>query len=149
MFSASTDESLQIMNDPQFDPRRLAILQGEGPAAPEEQSGGDAWIMSYEPEKIVIGAESELNSLLMLTDANYPGWKATIDGVSTSIYEADILFRGVFVPAGEHIVEFTFEPGSFSTGWMISLAGIALWILLAMAAFWPNQLPWDSDVQRG
>ncbi len=148
-YSASTMESLDIMKDPQFDPRHLAILQGDGPAATGEGSGGEVRLISYEPEKVVIGAESEIDSLLMLTDASYPGWKATIDGRPTSIYEADILFRGVFLPAGEHVVEFTFEPESFTTGWMISLAGLALWILLAAAAFWPNQLPWESAVRSG
>jgi hypothetical protein len=148
IFSASTMESLAIMKDPRFDPRRLAVLQGDGPMATGERGDGEVSIISHEPEKIVIGAESEINSLLMLTDANYPGWTATIDGMPTSIYEADILFRGVFLPAGEHIVEFTFKPATFSAGWMISFAGLAVWILLATAAFWPNQLPWDSSAQH-
>jgi len=148
IFSASTMESLAIMKDPRFDPRRLAILQGDGLTATGERGGGETWIISHEPEKIVIGAESGINSLLMLTDANYPGWKATIDGVPATIYEADILFRGVFLPAGEHIVEFTFEPETFTAGWMMSLAGLAFWVLLAALAFWPNQLPWDSAVER-
>lgn len=145
-YSGSTNETIEIMGDPHFDPRRLAILQGEGPKVSAEKGVGEARIITYEPERVVIGVESDQDSLLILTDSHYPGWKATIDGTSTSIYEADILFRGVVIPAGEHIVEFTFEPETYMIGRIISLAGLCLWLILVLAAFWPKQLPWESTI---
>jgi uncharacterized membrane protein YfhO len=50
----------------------------------------------------------------VLHDLDYPGWVADIDGKSTPIIRADILFRAADVPAGKHHVTFRFAP--FSIG---------------------------------
>ncbi len=138
-YSESTDEALEIMADPHFEPRYLAILHGQGPKVSLGKDVGEATIIAYEPERVVISVEGDQDSLLMLTDAQYPGWKATIDGRPTTIYEADILFRGVLIPAGEHRVEFTFEPETYTNGRIISLAGLSLWLVLVLVAFWPKK----------
>ena len=39
-----------------------------------------------------------------------PGWQAWVDGQETPIVTANIVWRGVAVPAGEHTVEFRFNP---------------------------------------
>ena len=65
-------------------------------------------------------------ALLVLSDAYYPGWQATVDGIDTPIYAANFLFRGVFVPPGEHQVTFVYRPQSWRRGLWISLAGLAL-----------------------
>lgn len=51
----------------------------------------------------------------------YPGWKAYIDGKRTEVYEVNGIIQGVFVPAGNHTVEFHFEPAIFYLGTIISL----------------------------
>lgn len=74
----------------------------EGPPGIHEQ----AVITSYEPNKIVITAETDKPRLLVLTDIYYPDWKAYVNGVETKIYEVDLALRGVVVPAGQLTVEF-------------------------------------------
>ena len=50
-------------------------------------------------------------ALLVLTDWDYPGWKATVDGQPARIYSADYVFRGVPVPAGAVVInEIMFNP---------------------------------------
>ena len=48
--------------------------------------------------------------MLALHDTWYPGWVAEIDGVWAPILRADVLFRGLELPAGRHRVVFRFEP---------------------------------------
>ena len=43
-------------------------------------SGGEAQIVSYEPERVEIEATSRGPGLLVLSDLHYPGWKAEVDG---------------------------------------------------------------------
>jgi hypothetical protein len=61
-------------------------------------------------------------ALLVLTDAYYPGWRAWVDGRPAAIYPTNILFRGVFVGAGGHVVEFRYQPASFWVGAALSIA---------------------------
>jgi uncharacterized membrane protein YfhO len=69
-------------------------------------------------------------SLLILTDSIYPGWRATIDGADVEIYQTDVNFRGVMVPEGEHIVNFSYEPRSQKLGIIFSIFGLLCLIVL-------------------
>ena len=88
--------------------------------------------MSYEPERVVIETDGAGDGWLVLTDAWYPGWRATVDGAPVEITRADVLFRAVPIPAGRHRVEFAYVPISFRIGAGISLVTlvgcvVALW----------------------
>ncbi len=64
------------------------------------------------------------NSLLVLSDTYYPGWKAFVDGKETKIYRADYAFRAIPLNAGTHQVEFVYDPISFKLGAGVTLLGI-------------------------
>ena len=114
------------MKDPAFRPENEVILASAGLEVPSPQdSGGDeVEILSYEPERVVISANLAEEGYLVLTDAHYPGWRALIDGLETPIYRADILFRAVYLPAGQHKVEFIYDSPSFKLGAAISLTAL-------------------------
>ena len=38
-----------------------------------------------------------------------PGWRASVDGREAEMYRANYAWRAVFVPAGEHVVEFNYR----------------------------------------
>ena len=63
--------------------------------------------------------------LLVLSDLEYPGWKAEVDGEEADIERVDYLMRGVRVPAGESTVTFSYRPLSFTVGWVVSLLALA------------------------
>lgn len=131
-----TTASVNAMSNPDFDPSRTAILVGDG-HEPGLEGDGEVTINEYSPEQVVIYSESDQSGLLLLSDAYYPGWQATIDGKKVPIYQADALFRGVFVPAGQHEIIFRFQPGSFRIGLVISLLSTVL--ILGLAVWlWPT-----------
>jgi hypothetical protein len=84
-----------------------------GYAVAAESSAGRARIVSWRGDRIEIDAESELGGMLALHETYYPGWIAEIDDRQVPILRADVLFRGVEVPAGRHHVVFRFAPFSF------------------------------------
>ena len=63
------------------------------------------------------------------------GWNAYIDGVTTKIYQVDYVLRGLEIPAGEHTIEFKFEPSVIKTGSTISLISYGLLLLLPIGWF--------------
>ena len=90
-------------------------------------------IVNFEENKIKIQTNSDHDGILVLTDIFYPGWTATIDGNPTEIFKANGLVRSVFVPSGEHFIEFEYMPYSFTLGLIISL--ITLIILVGSYTF--------------
>ena len=64
----------------------------------------------------------------MLTDKYDGDWDVTVDGQPATLLRCNFLMRGVQVPAGQHAVEFRFQPST--TGLYVSLAAIGIGILL-------------------
>jgi uncharacterized membrane protein YfhO len=61
-----------------------------------------------------------------VTDAWYPGWRATVDGRPAEVERAYGLFRSVSLEAGQHLVQFRYAPRSLQIGALLSLAGVAM-----------------------
>lgn len=115
-------------------PPPLTPQQREGLAtAPRSAAPARVEVASYQPEQVVVATASEMPGFLILSDAYYPGWRARLDGVETPLLEADGMFRAVYLPAGEHRVEFRYQPQSFDRGWKVSLysLGAAAGLVLA------------------
>jgi hypothetical protein len=73
--------------------------------------------------------------LLVISDAWHPGWRAAIDGVEAPIHRANYMFRGVFVPAGEHTVRFDYWPPRLGWYCAASILGLlAIGALLVIPA---------------
>jgi hypothetical protein len=83
-------------------------------------ANGQVNITSYSNNRVRLDVSADRDGLLVLHDLYYPGWEATIDGIRAQVVKANILFRGVEVPAGSHIVEFRFRP--FSAGNLMAAA---------------------------
>ena len=128
------DAALAATSDAAFEPSRVAVTEHEVPGIETGAGGGDAGtarLEHYGGERVVARAEAKRRSLLVLTDVQYPGWKAKVDGKDVPIERVDYLLRGVVVPAGAHEVEFFYEPASWRIGWIVS--GLALLTLIGVA----------------
>jgi hypothetical protein len=142
--AANDDEAIRMMQDTQFDPSQSVVLIGDQGAGGRGQGAGNgdqgsgirdqanspAHLVAYEPEHITIDVTAQQDAYLVLTDAYYPGWSATIDGQPAAIERADIAFRVVKVPAGQHRVEMRYEPQSFRVGLLISIGAWAMVLLV-------------------
>ncbi len=136
--SVDTDEwSLEHLLRRGFDPRRQVLLERDeraGPPAPSAVSPlvrAHAAIESYTPNEVVVRASTTGHGHLVLSDAFYPGWRASLDGSEAPIVRANYLFRAVALPPGEHVVRFWFEPRSVYFGGLVSLLSLlAILILL-------------------
>ncbi|MCL2304126.1 MAG: hypothetical protein FWC43_02140, partial [Planctomycetaceae bacterium] len=93
--------------------------------------GRTAQIVSYEPNRIVLEAETIQPQTLVLAEQYFPGWKVKITSESgeyaTKIFPVEKIFRGVEVPAGKCRVEFYYDPFLLKLGAFLTLFG---WIFV-------------------
>lgn len=86
----------------------------------------------YQPEQATWRVYTEQAGYFFVSDAYYPGWKVFVDGQPSPLYRANLAFRAVYVPAGEHTVVFRYEPWYLWPGIIASLLGllgvIGLWL---------------------
>lgn len=93
---------------------------------PASSSPGIASITSFRPEEITLRYTSATPGLLVLAEAWFPGWRATIDGQPTAVLPANGWMRGVFAPAGSHEVSLSFRPIRLWQGGLISLLAVGV-----------------------
>lgn len=97
------------------------------------QSEPDPAILEYTPNRVTIKTTVFEDGYLILGDTFYPGWNVYVNGKKDRVLKADYILRSVFLEKGEHIVQFVYEPKSFTAGMIISLASIG--ILVSVKCF--------------
>lgn len=137
--AAAAQLRAQLAENPGVAP--VTVVEGlpalAGDAAQDSASSNTAAeIVSYAPERVEVRTSSAAPVVLVLADAYYPGWRATVDGEAAPIYPANVLFRGVPLAPGEHTVIFTYEPTSWRLGLLLAAGGGLLVCVLGLLAGW-------------
>jgi hypothetical protein len=120
--------------------RARVLLEGwDGSPRPGGAAAGyrSAELLEYRPNRVRVGVGPGPAGYLVLADVWYPGWTCTVDGHEAPLYRADYLFRAVEVPEGAREVVFAFEPASYRRGRAVSLAALALVVLIGLASSLP------------
>lgn len=127
-------ETFAVLRNEQFDPSTLLILQKEpaplSPGGAHLAEESHVEILEYTPGRVTVEAELPADGFVLLTDLYYEGWKAFEDGKEQEVYRADYIFRAVQLEAGEHRIEFVFDPLSFRIGAIVSLGAFLLVVIL-------------------
>jgi hypothetical protein len=93
------------------------------PHAPIRQDpDAAALVVSYGEQWYRVHYRAASPSLLKLSVAWYPGWRADLDGKPLPIVRVDHALMGVIVPAGDNEVALDFHSNHFGSGLAISLA---------------------------
>lgn len=116
------------------DKRFSQYLEGWKPVS---DSAAVIALVSYAPNKLNYKSKSTSDQIAVFSDVYYPhGWKAYVDGAEKPHFRANYVLRAMVIPAGDHTLEFRFEPETYFTGEKISMAGsILLLVLITIALF--------------
>lgn len=134
--AADEDASFALVTRPGFDPFREVVVQTARriEAAPAVAGEGEQIeVRIDEPERLVARAVLSSPGVLLLRDAQYPGWSVTVDGRAAENMTANYAFRAVALAAGEHEVEWRYRPRSVLAGALVSGIGV---VLLVGLGFW-------------
>jgi hypothetical protein len=81
----------------------------------------------FDPNSIVMDVSAARDGLLVVAEAWYPGWKATVDDRAASpVLPANAWMRAIPISAGNHRVKISFHQNHLSGGAAISLAAAAM-----------------------
>lgn len=100
----------------------------------------EANIDYYSPNKIKLSVSTEKPGFLVISETYYPGWKAYDNGAETKIYQANYIMRALYLPAGDHNIEFIYDPISYKVGkWITLTTLLILLITILLLAIYRNK----------
>ncbi|HHI81493.1 MAG TPA: hypothetical protein ENK02_16140 [Planctomycetes bacterium] len=142
----SDEEALDRLTSSEFDPRASLLLSHpygvDGLRAPrpeklpeqrtrEKRGEPRIHFLSDHPSAIKILVENSPGGWLLLSDVAMSHWKAHLNGQTVPWWRADLCFRAIQVPPGDHEVLWTYDPGPFLHGlWLSAFSLASLLILL-------------------
>jgi len=126
----SKDPLLQIQSDSRLTPGNAVVADYPDGSPMEYPNSTKAKVnfLSDEPEYVSLQVESPAPGFVLLADSFYPGWQATVDGVSAPIYRANYAFRLVPIPAGSTTLEFRYRPKSVLVGAVVTIVSTILFV---------------------
>jgi hypothetical protein len=119
-----------------FDPSRTAIVdrryQSElSGLTPAKDSSSSIKLNHYEPNDLTYESHNKGEGLAVFSEIFYEnGWNAYLDGQKVPHFRANYVLRAMRIPAGDHKIEFKFEPSVYKTGEKVAYAGSVLLLLV-------------------
>lgn len=129
-------QELAAVATPGFDARHDAIVRraelGRTAFASDSGAAGTVDVVGERNAQVMLRAHLARRALVVLDDAWAPGWSVSIDGRPARALRADVVMRGVVVPAGVHRIVWSYRVPDLRAGALLSVAGLLL--LFAWAA---------------
>lgn len=118
----------ELVND-SFNPRRSALTNSEIATSYKRPFFREVNDIRYESDRrIRIEATAESSAILILSESSYPGWQVFVDGEKKECLWLNLLFQGVEIDQGKHIIEFVYQPAGFPIYFSISLVTFVLFV---------------------
>lgn len=107
-------------------------------------------LISSEPNYLKYRSSNKNDGVAVFSEMYYTnGWNAYIDGRPVPHFRANYVLRAMKVPAGEHSIEFKFEPAVVKSGSTIALIStILLLLLLASAIYYERRKKKDAEAGK-
>ena len=133
----NADAEIAALNG--FNPVNTAIVDvrfSEQIIGDLDNQGANITLEEYKPNYLKYNSNSSKNGIAIFSEIYYDkGWNAYVDGELKPHFRANYVLRGMQIPAGNHKVEFKFEPAVYHVSERISLASsVVLLLLLAFVS---------------
>jgi len=119
------DQASLRLNSSDFPLKQTVILTSNFnlPVGPADSNSSVKFLKNGN-SKVTIETKSKTPAILLFNDVYTKGWKAFIDGKEIEIMEGNLAFRAVYVPQGDHNVDFQYTPPLLKLSIIILFAGI-------------------------
>ena len=124
---AAISSGMTVFRSP-FNPLEVALVDSQAAAnLPLHQPwgrAGEVGAQRLSADHWQFALEAERPALLVLSQMDYPGWQARVDGKPVAVLRANYAFQAVAVPAGRSMVDLRFRPHSLYIGAALSVLGM-------------------------
>jgi hypothetical protein len=116
---------LELLASSTFNPAEVAVVE-EMPGSLDdlELSQGEVMYRRPSPERMELEITNPGQGFVVVSEAHYPGWEASVDGNRVPLVKTDHALMGVLVPAGSRFVEIVYKPDSFQVGAVLTCTGL-------------------------
>jgi hypothetical protein len=83
------------------------------------------WMLNS-PNKLELSVTLNKNGLLVLSQAWYAGWHASVDGESSELVRVNGVLTGLYLTPGQHTVSLNYRPATLVPGIAASVTGLFL-----------------------
>lgn len=116
------NDILNKLRNEDFDPKKQILLQKKPNVNLSNPSSfKEVKFSSSNPNKINLKTNMDESGFLVLSEIYYPGWKAYDNGKELEIYNANYIFRSIYLKKGAHEVNFIYDPQTYKAGKIISV----------------------------
>ena len=131
----SANEEIKLLGT--LDTKKVAVSSdkeaGALAASYKMDANSSVNLKRYATNELNYTSKNSSDGVIVFSEIYYPdGWNCYIDGKKTAYFRVNYLLRGVKVAAGNHKIDWKFEPNSYLTGSTYSLMGS---IILLLAFF--------------
>ncbi|MBI4909157.1 MAG: hypothetical protein HY820_36395 [Acidobacteria bacterium] len=124
-----------MIQNPDLDIAHTAlVLNGPIPKVEACRGAESVDFARARPGRIRIVVTAQCRGVVIVSQSNYIGWNATVDGVGAPIIEAFGTFPAVVVDAGVHEIVLNYAPKSFQSGAIVSMLGLLLFVVSLLFA---------------
>ncbi|HJS58321.1 MAG TPA: YfhO family protein [Vicinamibacteria bacterium] len=127
---AGEPASVNLLADAAFDPDREVILAGSGVEGGVADFVGQVRELSRRADRLELEVETSHRGYLVVLRTHDAGWRAFVDGAPAPLLRANVLFQGVVVPAGRHVVHLTYRPQAVL--WGAGLSALCASVLIGL-----------------
>jgi hypothetical protein len=97
-------------------------------------------LVKYDVTELIYQSKSTKEQFVVFSEIYYKdGWNAYVDGELFPHFRVNYVLRGMKIPAGNHKIEFKFEPKVIHQGGIISLSSYVILLLVSVGWFFYDE----------
>lgn len=135
----TNDRAATLQQLGETDLRHVALVEKTGGITAtkfERDSSATLTLTKFDNDTLIYETGGSKPRFAVFSEIYYPkGWNAYIDGKKTDYVNANYVLRGLLLPAGQHRIEFIFEPESVKTGNTLMYVSSILITLVVLVGF--------------
>jgi hypothetical protein len=120
------DATLAAICSNDFSPRQWVYLPTSARGQINAGTDSKARLLSsqFGPSECIFDASAESPTMLVIAQASYHCWQATVDGASVPLWRANHAFQALEIPPGRHEVRIKYVDRAFQAGAIISIIAL-------------------------